>query len=123
MKHTHTHAHSTPKEAATGVRTQLERHVQPSSAADECQGTIVFLSKKQKECKACQANSRIASSRPKRKALEELSPNSVNQIGAISTRRARPKRTCFGCSICNILLCQYSICWQEHVAKSINNLA
>jgi hypothetical protein len=43
----------------------FERHI-----TQECRGSLVHLNKTPKECKACQINGRIASVRPKRKALD-----------------------------------------------------
>jgi hypothetical protein len=58
MKHASTRTLCIPKEPI-GVRTQLEKHVQ--STAHGCQGTLIYLNKISKECKACQAASRTAS--------------------------------------------------------------
>ena len=51
--------------------------------------------------------------------LQELSVNSVriNQNGEKS-RRPRPPRTRYGCSVCQIHLCQEGTCWEEHTQLS-----
>jgi len=60
-----------------------------------------------------------AQSGEKRKVLEELSENSVriNQNGEKS-RRPRPPRTRYGCSACQIHLCQGGTCWEKHIQLS-----
>jgi len=52
----------------------------------------------------------------KRKALCELSENSVriNQEGG-KTRKPRAPWTRYGCSVCQIHLCQGGSCWEEHI--------
>jgi hypothetical protein len=117
MKHSHSQRYTTPKEVA-GTHTVLDNHVSLPST-NGCGGSTVVLSKVAKECKACQASSRLATG-TKRKALEDLSENSINQRGAVRLRRERPKRTRYGCSICMIPLCQFGTCWQEHKLKTFS---
>ena len=78
-----------------GVRTNLQLHVTSSYT-----GVLEVLSKVAKECKACMAQGRMAQISEKRKALQDLSVNSVRIEGGEKSRRSRPPRTRFGCSIC-----------------------
>ena len=88
-----------------GVRINLASHV--TTGRDGCGGIHEVLSRDGKPCKACMAQSRIAQKSEKRKALSELSGNSVriNQEGEKS-RKPRAPRTKYGCSVCQIYLCQ-----------------
>ena len=119
MKYSRSRTHTIPKEAIR-TRTSLDNHVQ--LGPEGCQRSLIYLSKISKKCKICQTSSRSAlgTKNRKRKTLEKLFCNSVSQIGAIRTRRERPKRTRYGCSTCNIPLCQYSVCWHEHISRTIN---
>lgn len=100
-----------------GVRTNLASHVAPGR--DGCGGTHEVLSKDGKACKACMAQGRRAQEGEKRKVLCELSGNSVqiNQEGG-KTRKPRAPRTRYGCSVCQIHLCQGGTCWEEHTQLS-----
>jgi hypothetical protein len=62
---------------------------------------------------------RTAQACEKRKVLQELSENSIrfNQNGEKS-RRPRPPRTKYGCSVCQIHLCKGGSCWEEHTQLS-----
>jgi hypothetical protein len=101
-----------------GVRTNLQNHVITSTNA--CNGVCVILSQTAKECKACMAQGRTAQASGKRMAMQELSVNSVriNQDGE-KARRSRPPRTRYGCSVCQIHLCQGGSCWGEHILSTI----
>jgi hypothetical protein len=97
-----------------GIRTNLALHVQ-----ENCQGIHEVISQDAKECKACMAQGRIAQAGERRKALCELSENSVriNQAGEKS-RKPRAPRTRYGCSACQIHLCHAGTCWKEHTQLS-----
>ena len=101
-----------------GVRTNLQNHVITSTNA--CNGVCVILSQTAKECKACMAQGRTAQASGKRMAMQELSVNSVriSQDGE-KARRSRPPRTRYGCSVCQIHLCQGGSCWGEHILSTI----
>jgi len=100
-----------------GVRTNLKNHI--ITSGNGCNGTHDVISQSAKECKACMAQGRTAQAGGKRKVLNELSENSVriNQNGEKS-RRPRPPRTRYGCSACQIHLCQGGTCWEEHTQLS-----
>jgi hypothetical protein len=100
-----------------GVRTDLRNHI--ITSRNGCDGTHDVISKSAKECKACMAQGRTAQASGKRKVLQELSEQSVriNQDGEKS-RRPRPPRTRYGCSACQIHLCQGGTCWEEHAQLS-----
>jgi Transposase IS4 len=100
-----------------GVQTNLKNHV--TKSPDTCGGIHEVLSKVAKECKACMAQGRTAQAVWKRKALQELSTNSVkvNEDGDKS-RKSRSPRTRYGCSVCQIHLCQLGPCWEEHIQQS-----
>jgi len=108
--------HTTPVDGF-GVRTNLASHV--TTDKDGCGGTHEVLSRDGKPCKACMAQSRTAQKGEKRKALSELSGNSVriNEEGEKS-RKPRAPRTKYGCSVCQIHLCQGGTCWEEHIQLS-----
>ena len=116
MAHSSSPQHASPIDGF-GVRTDLRNHV--TTSTNGCNGTHVVLSKNTKECKACMAQGRTAQASGKRKVLQELSNNSVriNQDGEKS-RRLRPPRTRYGCSACQIHLCQGGTCWEEHTQLS-----
>jgi len=100
-----------------GVRTNLKTHIVASK--DGCSGTHEYISRTAGECKACMAQGRTAQACGKRKVLQELSENSIrfNQNGEKS-RRPRPPRTKYGCSVCQIHLCKGGTCWEEHTQLS-----
>ena len=100
-----------------GVRTNLVSHV--TISRDGCGGTHEVISQDGKACKACMAQGRMAKGGEKRKALCELSVNSVRitQQGEKS-RNPRAPRTRYGCSVCQIHLCQGGTCWEEHTQLS-----
>ncbi len=111
-----------------GVRINLVLHVTISRdgcggthtiTEDGCRGTHKVISQDVKACKACMAQGRRAQGGEKRKALCELSENSVriNQQGEKS-RNPRAPRTRYGCSVCQIHLCQGGTCWEEHTQLS-----
>ena len=100
-----------------GVQTDLQRHV--VERTDGCGGIHQILSKAGKECKACMAQGRKTYPVGKRKALEELSANSAKfDADGEKSRRPRPPRTKYGCSVCNIHLCHERRCWEEHLEKA-----
>src|SRR5437667_11011837 len=100
-----------------GVRTNLASHV--TTSRDGCEGIHKVLSQDGKACKACMAQGRKALGREKRKVLYALSENSIrmNQEGEKS-RKPRAPRTKYGCSVCQIHLCQGGSSWQEHIELS-----
>lgn len=99
-----------------GVRTDLKNQV-TASPDGNCGGTHEVLSKVAKECKACMSQGRTAQAAWKRKALQELSANSVHvNEGGEKSRKCRAPRTRYGCSICRIHLCQLGSCWEEHIS-------
>jgi hypothetical protein len=100
-----------------GVRTNLKNHIITSS--NGCGGIHEYISRTASECKACMAQGRTAQAGVKREVLGELSENSVryNQKGEKS-RRPRPPRTKWGCSVCQIHLCKGGTCWEEHTQLS-----
>ena len=101
-----------------GVRTNLQHHVVTSTKA--CNGVCVILSHVAKECKACMAQGRTAQASGKRIAMQELSVNSVRiKEDGQKVRRSRPPRTRYGCSVCQIHLCQEGPCWEEHILSII----
>ena len=52
-----------------------------------------------------------------RKPLMELSANSVRSpTPELRKRRERVSRTRFGCKLCEIFICNYIACWNEHIA-------
>ncbi len=112
MSHSSSSKHTLPIDGQ-GVRTNLQNVVK-SSVSKECEHVV--LSKDGKFCKACQAAGRMVQQGTKRKALEELSINSI-QIGqnGEKKRQTRPPRTRYGCSICQIHLCKEGNCWVEHL--------
>jgi len=116
MAHSSSFKHASPIDGF-GVRTNLRNHINTSE--NGCDGTHDVISESAKECKACMAQGRTAQVGGKRKVLQELSENSVriNQNGEKS-RRSRPPRTRYGCSACQIHLCQGGTCWEEHTQLS-----
>ena len=114
MAHSSAPKHTSPTNGF-GVRTNLASYVRGGG----CQGTHEVLSRDGKECKACMAKGRTAQAGAKREVLSKLSENSVriNQDGKKS-RRPRPPRTRYGCSVCQIHLCQGGTCWEEHIQLS-----
>ena len=99
------------------VRTNLASHIMISR--DGCSGTHEMISRDAKECKACMSQGRTVQAGEKRKVLHKLSENSVriNQDGEKS-RRPRPPRTKYGCSVCQIHLCKEGTYWEEHTQLS-----
>jgi hypothetical protein len=115
-------AHSSSSKYASpidgfGVRTNLKNHT--ITSRNGCGGIHDFISRTASECKACMAQGRTAQACEKRKVLQELSENSIqfNQNGEKS-RRPRPPRTKYGCSVCQIHLCKGGSCWEEHTQLS-----
>src|SRR6266480_7331653 len=99
------------------VRINLVSHV--TTGRDGYGGTHEVLSQNGKACKAYMAQGQRAQGGEKRKALYELSENYVriNQQGEKSIKPRAP-RTRYGCSICQIHLCQGGTCWEEHTQLS-----
>ena len=90
------------------------------SRTNACNGVCEILSQIAKECKACMAQGRTAQASGKRIAMQELSVNSVRiKEDGEKVRRARPPRTRYGCSVCQIHLCQRGPCWEEHILLTI----
>ncbi len=116
MAHSSSFKHTSPIDGF-GVRTNLETHI--ITSRNGCSGTHEYISRTAGECKACMAQGRTAQACEKRKVLQELSENSIrfNQNGEKS-RRARPPRTKYGCSVCQIHLCKGGTCWEEHTQLS-----
>src|SRR5271155_196791 len=116
MAYSSSFKHASPVDGF-GVRTNLKNHI--ITSRNGCNGTHDVISQSAKECKACMAQGRTAQSSGKRVVLQELSENSVriNQDGEKS-RRPRPPRTRYGCSACQIHLCQGGTCWEEHAQLS-----
>jgi hypothetical protein len=116
MAHSSSFKHVSPIDGF-GVRTNIRNHIITSK--NGCNGTHGIISQSAKECKACMAQGRTAQISGKRMVLQELSDNSVrvNQNGEKS-RRPRPPRTRYGCSACQIHLCQGGTCWEEHTQLS-----
>jgi hypothetical protein len=112
MSHSSSPKHTSPVDGF-GVRTNLVSHIIISR--DGCGGTHEVISQEPKECKACMAQGRITQGGEKKEVLDKLSESSVriNQDGKKS-RRPRPPRTRYGCSACQIHLCQGRTCWEEH---------
>ena len=116
MAHSSSSKHTDPLDGY-GVQTNLQSHV--VERVDGCGGTHEILLKTGKECKACMAQGRTAYGVWKRKALEELSANSIKfNTDGEKSRRPRAPRTRYGCSVCKIPLCHEGPCWEEHVEKS-----
>jgi hypothetical protein len=116
MAHSSSFKHTSPIDGF-GVRTNLETHI--IASRNGCSGTHEYISRTAGECKACMAQGRTAQASEKRKVLQELSENSIqfNQNGEKS-RRPRPPRTKYGCSVCQIHLCKGGTCWEEHTQLS-----
>jgi hypothetical protein len=116
MAHSSSSKYTSPVDGF-GVRTNLASHV--TTSRDGCGGIHEVLSRDGKVCKACMAQGRSAQGGEKRKALCELSENYVriNQQGEKS-RKPRAPRTRYGCSVCQIHLCQGGTCWEEHTQLS-----
>jgi hypothetical protein len=112
MAHSSSFQHTPPIDGF-GVRTNLRNHI--ITSRNGCKGIHDIISQSAKECKACMTQGRTAQAVGKRKVLQELSENSIqiNQNGGKS-RRPRPPRTKYGCSVCQIHLCQGGTCWEEH---------
>jgi len=116
MAHSSSFKHASPIDRF-GVRTNIRNHIITSK--NGCNGTHDVISQSAKEGKACMAQGRMAQASGKRMVLQELSDNSVriNQNGE-KLRRPRPPRTRYGCSACQIHLCQGGTCWEEHTQLS-----
>jgi hypothetical protein len=116
MAHASASKHVSPADGF-GVRTALENHVVTST--NGCNGIHDVLSQTTKECKVCMSRGRIAVASGGRKALQELSVNSVriDQDGGKS-RRSQPPRTRYGCTACRIHICQSEQCWKDHIQAS-----
>ena len=116
MAYSSSSKHTSPADGF-GVRTNLASHI--TISRDGCSGTHEMISRDAKECKACMAQGRTAQAGEKRKDLYKLSENSVqsNQDGEKS-RRPRPPRTKYGCSVCQVHLCKERTCWEEHIRLS-----
>src|SRR5438876_448675 len=86
-----------------GVRTNLASYIIISR--DSCSGTHEIISRDIKKCKTCMAQDRTVQISEKRKVLYKLSENSVriNQDEEKS-KRPRPPRIKYGCSVCQIHL-------------------
>lgn len=116
MSHSSAHNYTTPIDGF-GIQTNLKNHV--IASPDTCGGIHEVLSKTAKECKACMSQGRTAQGAWKRKELQELSANSIriSEDGG-KIRKLRSPRTRYGCSVCQIHLCQLGPCWEEHVQQS-----
>src|SRR2546421_3684330 len=90
------------------------------SRTNACNGVCEILSQIAKECKACMTQGRTAQASGKRIAMQELSVNSVRiKEDGEKVRRSRPPRTGYGCSVCQIHICQGGPCWEEHILSTI----
>ena len=72
---------------------------------------LIRMSNTGRPCEACNSINRTANKPFKRKALTELSNNSV--VGG--KRRKRVPRSIYGCGLCRIHLCNNGRCWNEHI--------
>src|ERR1700731_3018460 len=75
----------------------------------------VILCQIAKEYKTCMAQGHTAQASGKRVVMQELLANSVLKEDGEKVRRSRPPRTRYGCSVCQIHLCQGGPCWEEHI--------
>ena len=76
---------------------------------------VLMLTKQNHACCLCFTSKSTATKSPggpkKRKALEELSPNSMRN----GERRSRPPRTKYQCETCHIPICRSPTCWDLHI--------
>jgi hypothetical protein len=80
---------------------------------DCSKGTLVSLGKPARDCYTCQQQKRTVSG-TKRKALSDLSINSLQGSELIQGRRAKHPRSTYGCSICLKHFCREAKCWENH---------
>ena len=77
---------------------------------------MVRMHTKAKVCQVCVKQKRyIQKHRVQRKALGELHINVGRPSNKLKDRRDYHPRSAFGCSICNIYLCNNGRCFQEHL--------
>jgi hypothetical protein len=76
-------------------------------------GTLVSLGILAGYCYTCQQQKKTVSG-TKRKALSELSINSLHGSERIQGRRAKRPRSTYGCSICLKHFCRKAECWENH---------
>ena len=74
-------------------------------------GQLVKMGEKKKHCDMCVAAKRKAKHVTKRKALSELSTNTIRA----KTRREQYPKSIYGCALCGIHLCNKNRCWVEHI--------
>ena len=111
MAHSSSSNHASPVDEF-GVR---QSHIVKS--VNGCQGSQELISETAKECKACKAQGRTAQSGTKRKMLQDLS---IDPAQMDKSRKYRPPRTKYGCTVCRINLCLGGSCWDEHVQINDN---
>jgi hypothetical protein len=91
----------------------IEAQLGTSTMGNHCKGTLISLGKPAQVCQTCQKEGRTVSG-TKRKALGELSVNSLRGSSLTQDRRAKRPRSTYGCSICHTYLCRKSQCWENH---------
>lgn len=77
--------------------------------------------KKRNYCAACAVIGRKSGGGSNRKPLGELSMNSLQGRRVEDKEsRKRPRRSTYGCPICNLTLCRDAECWRDHRIKLAN---
>jgi hypothetical protein len=118
MAHSSSSKHAPPVDGIE-VRTNLQSHI--VKGVTGCHGSQEVISQTAKACKACRAKGRTAQAGTKRKMLHDLSINSVRiSNNEDRSRRPRPPRTKYGCTVCRIHLCLGGSCWDEHIQMNDN---
>ena len=79
-----------------------------------CKGPSSMGWKDSRTCTCCQSNGRIAG---KKRQFGEISGSELNSRqgqGQSQSQQSRPRRTTYGCTTCQVAVCNTSICWQDH---------
>ena len=106
--------HSEYVSMSRSITKPLAEYVHRATPKDH--GELVRLEDTPQNCKAYLVAGRKTPGRwPKRKALEDLSVNTVQVVRKQRKRPEKTPRTRFGCQRCDIYLCAVRRCWNEHI--------
>jgi len=106
-------------EAAAATVTSIEPSRYIVLYSENVRMDYITLPGGHKACSACQASNRDTAKGTERKALGELSLNSIvfrqEDSDIKRYRKRRPPRSSYGCRYCKVRLCRTLLCWNEHL--------
>ena len=105
---------SRTKAASNGLR-GVQSKQQQTRPQGLCKGPSLMGWKDGRTCTSCQSNGRRIAG--KKRQFGEISGSELNSRqgqGQSQSQQSRPRRTTYGCTTCQVAVCNTSICWQDH---------